>query len=744
MAADMFYISSDAWNAMAALSPGHLISDSLRRHCKKYLDVLLQEALGLKVTLGSEDPDDRTRVELSLAKSLGFSLLVGSVSLLPIHTPNYGKRPLASTKWQATLVKRRGTPLSRQEVAFMRREALETLLDKVGAQVPMAQLRAEVLQQKIAPFELDAAMALEFRTALATDPDLVILFDEAPKVYLDCQGDAYLAGKHTKFTQMHWFSENEGRRVLSSKGRYPLVIMQGGESYDAYAKLLVWLEIKLLHGSVYVHPLTGEIMQIVIRLSGDMMMLQVVTGVAPPNSEFFCLYCTCSKREIANLDKPWSISRNELERAGCLHAPKEISKSYVKPSELTEKHLTAKTRYDCFSMEILRQGVRDRFTSDADMSHVVPVRATKLQLITWLIKDDVRFKSAVTRHVLRTHYARMMEVLYVADSHSSSHRGYLRPSLVPTLPQVNIMIDPLHMFNAIFKRLFVCLVEDACRLGRACLTHLEWMIRVECQVPDWTWEECPQTRRITWRALDGKDNLRVLATLNMHAVFDGFITETLFLDVDRRVQLWKLFDEIYVHLREWDLSCDLVDLQRKIRVFMGLFVGEAEPARRPIRTEKSHPIHAELPHSEGYADHHVTPYMHILLDHVEELLRLWETLMATATFAGEKYNHEQALTHFRCTNLGGGAKPEDGTESTGSRVLRQMIARLTRVVYNPARKPLPPLVCGFRDCTARYTYAAWLTKHRLKQQHHLPEALAVELQEDPADEVVDMELEDSV
>ena len=54
-------------------------------------------------------------------------------------------------------------------------------------------------------------------------------------------------------------------------------------------------------------------------MSADWKFMQLVRGIKAPTAEYFCLYCNCSKSQIADLELQWSNDYNSETKSNYLY-----------------------------------------------------------------------------------------------------------------------------------------------------------------------------------------------------------------------------------------------------------------------------------------------------------------------------------------------------------------------------------------------------------------------------------------
>jgi hypothetical protein len=118
---------------------------------------------------------------------------------------------------------------------------------------------------------------------------------------------------------------------------------------------------------------------------------------------------------------------------------------------------------------------------------------------------------------------------------TATNYGYLRESLLPSIPFDRIILDVLHCFLRVYDVLFSLLVEDSCRVGTTCLARLQAEVSGNCGVTRFEFSygdydadkerrkadpDSRPSRAVTFTELDGNEKLRVLRNIKIEIVFD--------------------------------------------------------------------------------------------------------------------------------------------------------------------------------------------------------------------------------
>jgi hypothetical protein len=218
-------------------------------------------------------------------------------------------------------------------------------------------------------------------------------------------------------------------------------------------------EITALNGSLVKHPHFGTF-RFRFFLSGDWKFLRLVGGMACPNQHDFCLWCTCTKDSIADRLQKWTITRNFAERDKCLAIhdgdpdPPAVPTSYVLPDR-TNPEARRKALWNIVyptHFTILKQV---RQTYGLGSSALDNKEANTHNIVDFLMSaEDTMCDKQIQRilHMLKTKQdAHRKELADNIDGYDAARKGYVRPSLFPSIPFDRIILDVLHAFLRIYE-----------------------------------------------------------------------------------------------------------------------------------------------------------------------------------------------------------------------------------------------------------------------------------------------------
>jgi hypothetical protein len=455
------------------------------------------------------------------------------------------------------------------------------------------------------------------------------------------------------------------------------------------------------------HPLTGTIFRLKFHLSGDWVFMKTILGISDPNQEFFCLWCFCPKRSIADPDQTWKI-----ERTGKMEP--QASRERPDPTKLHElPHANQPGTED--GTTALYRGIPNALLKANYNNRPYKLQKPDSDIMKALRAWDQKAWNAKGR---RPQLITALQELYKADAAGdrSNYRGQRRPSLVHMIEFPDCVIDVLHAFLRVTDVLLSNLVEDACRFGLRCLEQLKAAIRA-CGLPNWSYRvggEGLSPHKVTWDSLDGADKLKIVDNIDIESVFNGCVPDRLQFNLKSRAKLWASWRTLYTHLREWQITISSQDFRALCHGFLREFLGLEHVSRTGTVLAKCE-LFARPPKDNNlYYDADVTPYIHALAYHVPDLFdRHGLGLMQFSCFAGEKQNHLRASQFFKQTSHGGGKKSKTPVE--------QLFAVQLRCTFNPFVRGLPEFRCGVSSCPRGYDHLGNLKRHHgLRHPTHPP------------------------
>jgi hypothetical protein len=530
------------------------------------------------------------------------------------------------------------------------------------------------------------------------------LAGDHPELGTVLQGDGFNVGD-LKFLQVHTHFTNDGRDALKVGHRFTVALADCAESRGAYKQMRVWETVAKTQGKAWRHPLTGVVYRLRYYLSGDWVFLKTILGVNSPNLDFFCLWCYCSKSEIADPDRKWPIERTGERLAPAPRVARPDLKALALPGAVLPVD-----RYQGIDTDLLIEHYRTRNYRPQTKPLKRNIRAL---LNEW---DQTAFKNR--RSVLIA----ALQALYAAEKRSSAphhHRGQRHRSLVPNIPRGDVVIDVLHLFLRITDVLLTNLIEDACRFGKDCLDRLQDEVR-KCGVRNWEYRIGGQglpANKVSWDSLDGAVKLTLVDNINIEEIFKGQVPDRVQFNLVARIELWAKWSKIYLHLREWQISITPEEFRQLCSNFLRFFLGLQHV---PPGATSSNLYTRTFSSTEGtnlYYEKDVSPYMHSLAGHVADL---WERhgrrLMQYSCYAGEKQNHIRASQFFKSTNHGGGkgANPP----------VVQLFGAQLRSMFNPMVRVKPAFQCAVAGCARGFDHEGRLLAHHhaVHKNYPLPRA----------------------
>jgi hypothetical protein len=527
-------------------------------------------------------------------------------------------------------------------------------------------------------------------------------------------GDGFNVGKKRKFLQVLLHFLNDGRDALSVRQRFNVALADCAESRHAYEQMRLWNTVNSTQGMAWRHPLTGTIFRLKYYLSGDWVFMKTILGISDPNQEFFCLWCFCPKRLIADPDQKWTVERTgKMEPQEARERPDLTKLNKLPTDEQPGTRIGTASLYHGIAQHLLRANYNSRPARALN-----PGNNIMAALQAW---DHKAWKASGRR----TQLLQALRDLYKADSAGDrpNYRGQRRPSLVHMIEFPDCVIDVLHTFLRVTDVLLSNLVEDACRFGLPCLEQLKVAIRA-CGLPNWSFRvggEGLSPHKVTWDSLDGADKLKIVDNIKIESVFSGCIPDKLPFNLKSRVNLWASWGTLYTHLREWQIEISSNDFRALCHGFLREFLGLRHVPRSDKLLTKCE-LFARPPTDDNlYYDKDVTPYIHALAYHVPELFdRHGLGLMQFSCFAGEKQNHLRASQFFKQTSHGGGKTKKSPVE--------QLFAVQLRCTFNPFVRGRPKFRCGVASCPRGYDHLGNLQRHhRLRHSAHPPPRAATDM-----------------
>ncbi|GBC53912.2 hypothetical protein GLOIN_2v1789397 [Rhizophagus irregularis DAOM 181602=DAOM 197198] len=153
-------------------------------------------------------------------------------------------------------------------------------------------------------------------------PSLVerkILDLQRPIIYLKISGDSRNVGRKVKHVMVTFAIMDDITNLHRPDHHHTLVLYPGCENYDSLSVALSLLRTELRKLSEIGINIIGVNWIINLYFSSDWKFLSICClGFNSANSQFFCPWCGISKKQVADLGKQWSISKEMSElKANC-------------------------------------------------------------------------------------------------------------------------------------------------------------------------------------------------------------------------------------------------------------------------------------------------------------------------------------------------------------------------------------------------------------------------------------------
>jgi len=204
--------------------------------------------------------------------------------------------------------------------------------------------------------------------------------------------------------------------------------------------------------------------------------------------------------------------------------------------------------------------------------------------------------------------------------------GCIRLPLFPSIPIDHVVLDILHLFlrvSDVLTNLLIVEIRriDAINNNTSYLDRYTKFLNEQCKVSFHMYTD-KETKKLKWRDLTGPEKIRVFNNIDFNHLFPDMP------QVTKIQEIWEQFYDIYKALQsnKTITTSKLNEFQDKLKQWMILFISV-------------------------YQTTHVTPYMHVMVTHVPEFLKLYGCIAPFSQQGLEKLNDEITKSYFRCTNL---------------------------------------------------------------------------------------------
>ncbi len=256
---------------------------------------------------------------------------------------------------------------------------------------------------------------------------------------------------------------------------------------------------------------------------------------------------------------------------------------------------------------------------------------------------------------------KMTKTMEQLNSDYTAYKGHQQIPLFNMIPLDHWLVDELHVMLRITDHLWNLMLNELREmdlfddLARDVIVKEMNRIKVKFQF----WKE-KEKRPESWNytSLMGEDKMKVLKEFNLKLLFSP----------SRAIkirELWNKFSDLYNDLRNDNTNPD--DFEKSAKKWLALF----------LLPSKGNWMIGEEIISGLYLPSEITPYIHVLVCHVADMIRnnkKWG-LKAFSCAAVEKKNHQHVSYFFRKT-LKDGAICKNGTSS-----IKELLYYENRVLY---------------------------------------------------------------
>jgi hypothetical protein len=215
--------------------------------------------------------------------------------------------------------------------------------------------------------------------------------------------------------------------------------------------------------------------------------------------------------------------------------------------------------------------------------------------------------------------------------------GHIKTPLLPMIPLDHYVPDELHVMLRIWDRMWALVIQELKSENRF-NDHARTVISMEMQrifVRFNFWQD-HDTQNWSYTSLMGGDKEIVLQSFNFEVIFNN----------ERAIlinQLWRDFYTLYKSMKEPEIDPSFFEI--KARKWLDLFLTPFQGEPNTISFKKG-----------LYRPKDITPYMHVLINHIPEFIKLHGRFVLAAFYCAgvEKKNHDQVSAFFRKTMKDGG------------------------------------------------------------------------------------------
>lgn len=127
-------------------------------------------------------------------------------------------------------------------------------------------------------------------------------------LHIRISGDGRNVGRKIKHEMITFAFLNNSENIMKPDNHYTLVLYSGKEDYNSLLTSLSFLcrELSKLKENGYT-DLENNHWNVHLYISGDWKFLATCLGFNMANSDSFCIWCSCTKSQLKNINASWKI-----------------------------------------------------------------------------------------------------------------------------------------------------------------------------------------------------------------------------------------------------------------------------------------------------------------------------------------------------------------------------------------------------------------------------------------------------
>ncbi len=141
-------------------------------------------------------------------------------------------------------------------------------------------------------------------------PDLIkkdVLNPQQPIINLRISGDGRNVGKKVKHVMVTFVILDDVKNIYNPNNHHTVVLYPGSENYESLDISMASFRSELQELSEIGLNIKGVNWTFNLYFSSDWKFLAICLGFNSANSQFFCPWCTISKKQVADINQEWPI-----------------------------------------------------------------------------------------------------------------------------------------------------------------------------------------------------------------------------------------------------------------------------------------------------------------------------------------------------------------------------------------------------------------------------------------------------